>query len=81
MKDLAAFVEAAEWDFVCVNKLGYRLPRVFGGEGDLDWGVTELREQKDHICVGFFLRESLLFFREKLKGVCNAPPAPGERKW
>lgn len=79
MKDLAAFVEAAEWDFVCVNKLGYRLPRVFGGEGDLDWGVTELCEQKDHICVFFF--ESLLFFREKLKGACNAPPAAGKRKW
>lgn len=80
MKDLAAFVEAAEWDFVCVNKLGYRLPRVFGGEGDLDSGVKELREQKDHICVFSFL-ESLLFFREKLKGACNAPPAAGERKW
>lgn len=26
MKDLAAFVDGAEEDFVCVNKLGYRLP-------------------------------------------------------
>lgn len=26
MKDLAAFVDGAKEDFVCVNKLGYRLP-------------------------------------------------------
>lgn len=36
MKDLAAFVEGAEEDFVCVNKLGYRLPATMDLEANVE---------------------------------------------
>lgn len=51
MKDLAAFVHAAELDFVCVNKLGYRLPA--SQPAIWIWGKLQrgggLREQRDYI--------------------------------
>lgn len=36
MKDLAAFVEGAEEDFVCVNKLGYLLPATMDLEANVE---------------------------------------------
>lgn len=49
MKDLAAFVDGAEEDFVCVNKLGYRLPVTLDLEANAErrgraWGNVRASE-------------------------------------
>lgn len=46
MKDLAAFVEGAEEDFVCVNKLGYRLPATL----DLPPNVERSERSGENVC-------------------------------